>query len=291
MRRLFHGFCSASRTVVVAVLALFILQPAFAGVEGDMLIGSNLPGSDFQSFPIADGDPAVCARACEADGTCAAWTFVKPGIQDAQAMCWLKTATPAAAPSDCCISGIERQASLPPGGGQSYPFPVLNDAYVDWCATAATDCGQPGADQFCATQGFARASGWAWFYTDRTWIIGSGIFCESAGKCGGLSDVVCTNDTGGSVPGPAGTISVTTATYGANCGVPAGNSTQAIAAVCNGQAICNYTVDYTVLGDPASGCAKDFIVEYSCSDGVALTATADPEAGFGSVVTLSCQAN
>ncbi len=78
------------------------------------------------------------------------------------------------------------------GSGQmSYPLPQLNGAYVDWCATFAASCGQGGADQFCRTQGYARASSWSWGYTDRTYVIGSNQFCEARGQCGALKDVIC----------------------------------------------------------------------------------------------------
>jgi hypothetical protein len=82
------------------------------------------------------------------------------------------------------------------GGGQNgvYPFPQANGVAVDGCASWATDCGQPSADQFCRTQGFASASSWNWAYDQRTWVIGSNMYCDTGPgvNCGGLRDVVCT---------------------------------------------------------------------------------------------------
>jgi uncharacterized repeat protein (TIGR01451 family) len=84
-------------------------------------------------------------------------------------------------------------------------------------------------------------------------------------------------------------IQVQSATYGGNCGAPQGNATWSVAPSCNGLASCDYTVDYHVLGDPAPGCAKDFVAQWTCGgDQIVRTVYAPPEAGFGSVVRLSC---
>jgi hypothetical protein len=55
----------------------------------------------------------------------------------------------------------------------------------------------------------------------------------------------------------SGTVQVENATYGGNCGAGAGNATQDISAKCNGQPSCSYAVDYTIIGDPVPGCAKN----------------------------------
>jgi hypothetical protein len=93
---------------------------------------------------------------------------------------------------------------------------------------------------------------------------------------------------------PAPTIVVLDATYGGSCGVTPNNVLAPLEA-CNGQAICTYTVDYDgfhggpALGDPAYGCAKDYVAHYNCGPGTATkTASAPAEAGLGSRVTLSC---
>jgi hypothetical protein len=82
-------------------------------------------------------------------------------------------------------------------------------------------------------------------------------------------------------------IRVISATYGLNCGAAAGNETSVLRSACSGQA-CSYTINYRVIGDPVPGCAKDFRVACHCADGSARSAYAAPEAGFGSVVSMSC---
>ncbi len=85
-------------------------------------------------------------------------------------------------------------------------------------------------------------------------------------------------------------INVISATYGGNCGVRRGNATSHIARHCNGRLTCQYTVNYRVIGDPAYGCEKDYIVKYRCGRSGIRTATLLPEAGWGNKsVTLRCR--
>jgi hypothetical protein len=84
-------------------------------------------------------------------------------------------------------------------------------------------------------------------------------------------------------------VQVLSATYGSNCNAPANNATAALAAACNGSNRCDYVIDYKVLGDPAPGCAKTFVAEWSCAAGATPhLVTVPAEAGFGSHVVLSC---
>jgi TonB family protein len=85
----------------------------------------------------------------------------------------------------------------------------------------------------------------------------------------------------------AETIAVRSGTYGSICGQPKGNETKHLAQVCDGKRGCDYTVDHSVIGDPAPNCRKDYIAEWDCGS-VAYRASAEPEAGLGSVVRLSC---
>ena len=56
---------------------------------------------------------------------------------------------------------------------------------------------------------------------------------------------------------------IVSASYGANCGAPVNNATAAIAAACKGKEP-ECTIKPSDLGDPASGCGKDFDVKYTC---------------------------
>ncbi len=67
-------------------------------------------------------------------------------------------------------------------------------------------------------------------------------------------------------PGPG--INIVEATYGKNCGVPAGNRTSALKNLANGKESFTYTWDYEATGgDPAGGCGKNIDITYNCSGG------------------------
>ena len=84
-------------------------------------------------------------------------------------------------------------------------------------------------------------------------------------------------------------IRVVGGTYGGNCNAAHGNKTEHLAAACNGRADCAYKVDYTVIGDLAVGCRKDYVAEWRCGGSREVhRAVANPEAGFGKTVELSC---
>jgi hypothetical protein len=84
-------------------------------------------------------------------------------------------------------------------------------------------------------------------------------------------------------------ISITSATYGLNCGASIGNTTERVGAACDGRASCRYIVNHKRLGDPAALCAKDFTVEYRCQDGSEHEAKIPAEAGFGAVIEIECK--
>jgi hypothetical protein len=86
----------------------------------------------------------------------------------------------------------------------------------------------------------------------------------------------------------SGLIQVIAGSYGINCGASHGNKTQHLASQCNGKDQCNYTVDYRVIGDPAVGCGKEYIAEWRCGSGPTKSKKASAEAGFGSVIVLTC---
>jgi len=92
---------------------------------------------------------------------------------------------------------------------------------------------------------------------------------------------------GGGIAG-RGPVRVTSATYGASCGVPAGNVTQHVADTCNGRTVCDYPVQVRVLGDPAPNCRKNFVVTYYCGREGPFQSSAPPEAGYGSRVAMLC---
>ena len=94
-----------------------------------------------------------------------------------------------------------------------------------------------------------------------------------------------------STSSPAATashVTVTSATYGGNCGAPSGNVTRHLAQACNGKAHCDYVIDYQIIGDPKVMCSKDYVARWRCGDGRSRSASVSPEAGFKRSVSLGC---
>jgi hypothetical protein len=66
---------------------------------------TNRPGLDYNHF---DTDSwAACEKACAADTTCAAWSYVNPGIQGPPGRCWLKGRVPNPVTDANVVSGVK----------------------------------------------------------------------------------------------------------------------------------------------------------------------------------------
>lgn len=66
-------------------------------------------GGDYRNFELSsDATGAACKAACEADGKCRAWTYVRPGYSGAGARCYLKERVTRPRRKPCCISGVIR---------------------------------------------------------------------------------------------------------------------------------------------------------------------------------------
>ena len=103
-----HNVCVTNTdTTPVANLAALssgiTVSPAVGPGDDNM----DRPGADYRSLNLSTA--AQCADACQADGTCKSWTFVKAGVQAPNAICDLKSAVPAAVPNTCCTSGVALQ--------------------------------------------------------------------------------------------------------------------------------------------------------------------------------------
>ena len=82
-----------------------VIEPKGGGVEFSI----DRFGGDFRSLdvtPEASGRP--CAQACEADGKCRAWTYVRPGYIGSKAHCFLKDKITRPRSKPCCVSGVVR---------------------------------------------------------------------------------------------------------------------------------------------------------------------------------------
>lgn len=78
---------------------------------------TDRPGGDIQRSLLPRADPELCVRQCVSDQRCASYTYVRPGLQDKQAVCYLKSSRRRTVKNDCCESGIKIavQDRRPPG--------------------------------------------------------------------------------------------------------------------------------------------------------------------------------
>lgn len=60
-------------------------------------------GADYAAVDVTD--VIACRARCQAEGRCAAFTFLKPLVTGQPSRCWLKQAAPAPSDNNCCISG------------------------------------------------------------------------------------------------------------------------------------------------------------------------------------------
>jgi hypothetical protein len=129
------GGAAMPRVPLLLLLAALAAAPAFAQpLERD----SNRPGNDYTSTDLPAPDPALCARACEQDARCRAFTYIAPGIQGPAARCWLKDGVPAAHPDRCCVSGVKGAPAA--GLEQDTDRPGANLRHFDLPATDPELC-------------------------------------------------------------------------------------------------------------------------------------------------------
>jgi hypothetical protein len=77
------------------------IQSDFLRVENNI----NRPFADFHNFSAPDFQ--TCQQACAQEAPCAAWTWLRPGVQEPNGHCWLKTGAPHPVADGNCISGVK----------------------------------------------------------------------------------------------------------------------------------------------------------------------------------------
>ncbi|WP_375499255.1 PAN domain-containing protein [uncultured Nostoc sp.] len=68
--------------------------------------GRDRAGSDYTSFPTS-AFASDCQKFCIDDSRCSAYTYVRPGVQGTNAVCYLKSVAPPLTPNSCCVSGVK----------------------------------------------------------------------------------------------------------------------------------------------------------------------------------------
>jgi PAN domain/TIR domain len=100
-----------------------------AGMSGAVR-GIELEGGTYHYFGGADATVQACKAACQADGQCVAWDYVRPGIYSTDARCFLKNTGSLQIKSPCCVAGFERQAA-------GKPIPTPTPPAPNWAPAGA----------------------------------------------------------------------------------------------------------------------------------------------------------
>ena len=132
----------------------------------------------------------------------------------------------------------------------------LAEGFVDWNGEAGARAVE-GKTEWCAYH--TRGSSGSW----------EAEACDSADKVA-LCEWPRDRVPGASAAAQMATIEVIQATYGGNCdgyGVQPGNENGHLRDECNGLDACDYYIDHGVIGDPAGGCPKNYVVTYDCGCG------------------------
>lgn len=149
--------------------ALLALQPGdvSASLTVTERIGPGMedrvdrPGFDYDKFHINNRDPKRCQSECARDPQrCKAWTYVRPGIQHKHAVCYLKSAVPAARANNCCISGV---VISPPPPAPRVPGAAARckQGFV-WRVARPSDvvCVEPGSRALAAQENSIATTRW-----------------------------------------------------------------------------------------------------------------------------------
>jgi hypothetical protein len=82
-----------------------VVEPRFGVIEFSI----DRYGGDYRNFQMPSAVPVTaCQAACEAEGRCRAWTYLRPGYIGSTARCFLKDRIKPPRRKPCCISGVAR---------------------------------------------------------------------------------------------------------------------------------------------------------------------------------------
>lgn len=89
-------------------------RPSSTAFTSPFAQGIDIPGSDYRNVALNPSptnkdanSPNACQNLCVIEDRCKAWTWVKPGIQGPNAMCWLKAAVPGPINNPNTDSGVK----------------------------------------------------------------------------------------------------------------------------------------------------------------------------------------
>lgn len=90
-------------------LAAGLLMLASSAVHASIIKFENnmdRPGGKYLAHYGPVGSPQHCMEICKGNPACVAFTWVRPGVQGPNGVCWLKSTASNKVPNNCCVSGI-----------------------------------------------------------------------------------------------------------------------------------------------------------------------------------------
>lgn len=111
-------------------------QEATGPAVGGYLANTDMPGNDYRSFKMWEGNAAACQAVCNRDRECGAWTMVNAGVQGPRPICYLKRRGSTQERRTCCTSGF---AGGTLEGGVDRPGSDIDDIVMP-AGSNPTDC-------------------------------------------------------------------------------------------------------------------------------------------------------
>ncbi len=85
---------------------LWCIVVFFGAASALAVDGVDLPGHDYARYTAPSA--LTCRHSCGGEPECQAYTWVRPGVQGPDAICYLKNIEPAIVKNGCCDSGPRR---------------------------------------------------------------------------------------------------------------------------------------------------------------------------------------
>lgn len=161
--------------------------PARAQFVGTLESGVDRPGADFKTIVLDRPQPSACATLCADNGSCKAYTYVKPDVQGSKATCYLKHTVRPPVKRSCCTSGVKKSAlyvvTLEPGRdrpGANYRDATAPVAYPDYCQGVCLSDGKCKAFTY-VEPGLQGPKAHCWYKNEKPQAVQSSC-CTSGSK-------------------------------------------------------------------------------------------------------------
>ena len=102
-------------TRLVPLVVSLLVVPGLAAAQSRSFSferGTDRPGHAYRV--LQTDNAADCSLACQAENSCRAWTYVKPGAPrraGTASRCWLKHVVPRPIRNYCCTSGVLKSSA------------------------------------------------------------------------------------------------------------------------------------------------------------------------------------